>query len=59
MVLHVVEKKAIPQSPEVVKTLSDFVYNRSVDPEKLLSFTFPQNGSNHTQCDPYITGSKL
>jgi hypothetical protein len=41
-------KESILQSHEVVKTLSDFVYNRSVDPEKLLSVTFPQNGSNHT-----------
>ena len=34
-------KEGIPQSPQVVKILSDFVYNRSQDPEKILSLTFP------------------
>jgi pimeloyl-ACP methyl ester carboxylesterase len=34
-------KENIPQSPEVVKILSDFAYNRSQDIGKLLSVTFP------------------
>ncbi len=34
-------KDGIPQNPEVVKVLSDFVNNRQVDVEKLLSVTFP------------------
>jgi len=34
-------KEGIPQSPQVIKILSDFVYNRSQDPEKILSVTFP------------------
>jgi pimeloyl-ACP methyl ester carboxylesterase len=36
-------KENIPQSPDVVKILSDFVYNRSQDVGKLLSVTFPQS----------------
>jgi pimeloyl-ACP methyl ester carboxylesterase len=34
-------KENIPQSPEVVKILSDFANNRSQDVEKVLSVTFP------------------
>ncbi|MGA9149195.1 MAG: hypothetical protein WBZ36_01350, partial [Candidatus Nitrosopolaris sp.] len=34
-------KDRIPQRIEVVKILSDFVNNRSQDPEKVLSVTFP------------------
>jgi pimeloyl-ACP methyl ester carboxylesterase len=34
-------KDNIPQSPEVVKILSDVVDNRLQDPEKALSVTFP------------------
>jgi pimeloyl-ACP methyl ester carboxylesterase len=34
-------KENIPQSPEVVKILSDVVNNRLQDPEKALSVTFP------------------
>lgn len=34
-------KEGIPQSPQVIKILSDFVYNRSQGPEKILSVTFP------------------
>jgi pimeloyl-ACP methyl ester carboxylesterase len=34
-------KDGIPQSIEVVRILSDFVNNRSQDPEKVLSVTFP------------------
>ena len=34
-------KENIPQTPQVAKILSDFVYNRSQDPGKLLSVTFP------------------
>jgi pimeloyl-ACP methyl ester carboxylesterase len=34
-------KDNIPQSPEVVKILSDVVNNRLQDPEKVLSVTFP------------------
>ena len=34
-------KENIPQSPEVVKILSDIVNNRLRDPEKALSVTFP------------------
>jgi len=36
-------KENIPQSPDVVKILSDLVYNRSQDVGKLLSVTFPQS----------------
>ena len=32
---------SIPQSPEVVKALSDFIYNRTQDVETFLSVTFP------------------
>ena len=31
----------IPQTPQVVKILSDLVNNRTQDPEKILSVTFP------------------
>jgi pimeloyl-ACP methyl ester carboxylesterase len=34
-------KESVPQSPQVVKILSDFVNNRSQDVSKLLSVTFP------------------
>jgi pimeloyl-ACP methyl ester carboxylesterase len=34
-------KENIPESPEVVKVLSDFVNNRQVDLQKLLSTSFP------------------
>ena len=34
-------KEGIPQSPQVVKILSDFVYNRSQAPGRVLSVTFP------------------
>src|SRR6476620_12577952 len=34
-------KENIPQSPEVVKILSDFAYNRPQDVGKFLSVTFP------------------
>ena len=33
----------IPQSPDVIKILSDLVYNRSQDVGKSLSVTFPQS----------------
>jgi pimeloyl-ACP methyl ester carboxylesterase len=34
-------QEGIPQSPEVVKAISDFVYNRTQDVEAFLSITFP------------------
>jgi pimeloyl-ACP methyl ester carboxylesterase len=34
-------KENIPQTPQVVKILSDLVNNRTQDPEKILSVTFP------------------
>ena len=34
-------KEGIPQSPDVIKILSDIVNNRQQDPEKILSVTFP------------------
>jgi hypothetical protein len=34
-------KENIPQTPQVVKILSDLVNNRTQDPEKVLSVTFP------------------
>jgi len=34
-------KEGTPQSPQVVKILSDFVYNRSQAPGRVLSVTFP------------------
>jgi hypothetical protein len=36
-------KESVPQSPQVVKILSDLVNNRAQDPEKILSATFPLN----------------
>ena len=36
-------KENIPQSPEVVKILSDLVNNRIQDPEKILTVQFPLN----------------
>jgi pimeloyl-ACP methyl ester carboxylesterase len=34
-------KENVPQTPQVVKILSDLVNNRTQDPEKILSVTFP------------------
>jgi pimeloyl-ACP methyl ester carboxylesterase len=34
-------KEGVPQNPDVVRVLSDYVNNRQVDLEKLLSVTFP------------------
>jgi hypothetical protein len=34
------EQEGIPQSPEVVRALSEFVYNRTQDIEMFLSVTF-------------------
>jgi pimeloyl-ACP methyl ester carboxylesterase len=34
-------KDAIPQSPEIVKTISDIVNNRTTDEKMILSLTFP------------------
>jgi pimeloyl-ACP methyl ester carboxylesterase len=34
-------QEGIPQSPEVVKAISDFIYNRTQDVEAFLSVTFP------------------
>jgi pimeloyl-ACP methyl ester carboxylesterase len=36
-------KENVPQTPQVVKILSDLVYNHTEDPEKILSVTFPLN----------------
>ena len=36
-------KENVPQTPQVVKILSDLVNNRTQDPEKILSLTFPLN----------------
>jgi pimeloyl-ACP methyl ester carboxylesterase len=36
-------KENIPQTPEVVKIVSDFAYNRSQDVGKFLSILFPQS----------------
>jgi hypothetical protein len=45
-------KESIPHSPEVVKALSDFVYNRTQDVETFLSFTFPSEWIKaHTTLD--------
>ena len=45
-------KENIPQSPEVVKILSDIVNNRLQDPEKALSVTFPLSW---IKSHPYFT----
>ena len=34
-------KNAVPQSPEIVKTISDIVNNRTTDEKTILSLTFP------------------
>ncbi len=39
-------KENVPQAPQVVKILSDLVNNRTQDPEKILSITFPLNWVN-------------
>jgi len=51
-------KENIPQSPDVVKILSDLVYNRSQDVGKVLSVTFPQSWIKSHSSNTSIPQSK-